>query len=900
MKQQFRKLLGLPSLALVAFIGFAGAAQAYTCANVPSSVSGDVDITESGSCTISHALTASGHIHITAGSSITAQDLSAQSEVDLNASTDITITGAVNANFSYVRMQGNNVGVTGTVSTTTFGNILLLAQANLKTGSITSAPGYNIDLKANLAGANTLFTIGGTGLTNGVNGTVTAQPLGNEPGFASTVLYITNGTAASTGGIKLSSASALVVTPPAGSRAGYIYLNAQSGVLSMPTGTLSANGGTSDGAGLIGLAAKTISFAANAGVSANQSSGVAGTLHGVFLAAQTITYSGTGGLTISANGDGADTFNIGYVQSFPKGSITISDTLDPLNLVINGTIVNATGNITYQGSGTAPLTQTANGSHSLVNFSGSVISFTGGKVTLQAQGATDHKIQFQKQASDGSNSLNFGGTGAVSLNVDGVAGTGGDIKLFLDQAAWNAPSFTLSANGPTASSGNGGTVTVSAGLLTLSPTSKVTITANASSFGTGDAIFGDPNDPNAPKAIVFYPGNTTIDIGTASGVGQYSFAAKGGKSGGRGGSVYISAGGVNLKTATAINASALAGNSDGGEIFINNVIQAVDPAATVSAIGKGTGMGGKFNAFHNPSASSTFDVNKIIKVDGGASITTSTFDGSITLNTIPCQQFKTGYANFPKSYWNCVNTTPGAAEKEPALFIHNQLPNIQSILNGKTQLYVFSDLQSFEFFFSEAAPTDFNAVTFRSGNGGTGTIYSSLFENDSAGNPYTLTILDSHTAHEIGHAVDDVLGGTTEQSANGTTYDLAWAKRDFFYLDFLDLAGTQPRDPCVTSGSTTAPFAGLAFICTSNGLAQAYVGLSNSKIIQRPEVAQYINSRGSDLAWSELYANTFALPAFDLSLPLASRSYPTSDAIVANGYFSCTLAWVISANQKTY
>jgi len=850
MKKQ--TLLSGFALALFLTLGFAGSANATTyssCASVPSSPpAGDVIVNDSGACslgtvnisgggklqvtaassiTASQALTASS-ISFTAGTSISSQDLTSTSgSIDLNASADSTTTGNLSAADSYIRVQGNNVKVTGTVTATNLGNILLLAQANLQSGSITGAPGYNIDLKANLAGANTLFTIGGTGLTNGVNGTITAKPLGNNPYVASTVLYVTNGTSSSTGGIT-TTAGALAVTPPAGSRAGYIYVNAQNGVLTIP-GTLSANGGTSDGAGVVSLLAKTVAFGANAVVSANQSSGVAGTLHGVVIAAETITYQGTSGLTLSGNGDGADQFSNGYVQVFTKGSVTITDTLDPLNLAINGVLGTVTGNVTFQGTGTAPLLMTADGNNSKIYLFGTKLTFTGGKVTLQSKGATNHSIQISNQnTTAGLVGVAFSGTGAVKLDVEGVSGAGGDIKLYTDKVTLDAPSFTFSANGPTAASGNSGTIIVSTNGTTLKPTSKVTMTANGSSFGTGDSIASDPTGFD-PRAITFYPGAVTIDIGTATAAGQYTFQAKGGKNSGHGGTIAISAQGATLKTANAMNASALAGNSDGGEIYFGNDIT-FEPAATVTAIGKGTGKGGKFTArFQTPA--NGLNVNKVIKVTGGNTVPTANSHGVIKLNDVRCEQWRTGFASssFPKTYWNCIDanratgmpTATAANGLEPGL--RNLLGTTLSVDNPSVQVYVMNIDNDYQKFFgrpinNKVGEYGISNLPFRVSvafanvyNQAGGQVTSESY----SGSP---SIRQGTIVHELGHQLDYLWGDLSTQagftSQRVPDYDSlnSWMN---------EIPGVPPVvRPCNTVFDATSPF------CAN------HPGLSNSEIFK--------------------------------------------------------------------
>ncbi len=148
-KRKTQLALVLAPLAL-AFFAFSQPALAadYTgnCANVPASVSGNVDITESGACNITHPVAATGRIKITAGSTISTQDLSSFAEVDLQApaSSDITVTGAITTDSGFVNLFGKNITVTGTINPVNLGNILIRAQSNLVTGQIIGAPGSNI------------------------------------------------------------------------------------------------------------------------------------------------------------------------------------------------------------------------------------------------------------------------------------------------------------------------------------------------------------------------------------------------------------------------------------------------------------------------------------------------------------------------------------------------------------------------------------------------------------------------------------------------------------------------------------------------------------------------------------------------------------------------------------
>ncbi len=614
----------------------------------------------------------------------------------------------------------------------------------------------NIDLKANQAGAaNTLFTIGGSGNSNGVNGTITAKPAGYDPYFAPAIVHVVNGIANSTGGITLTSASSIITTPQPGSRAAYVFLNARNGTLTIPAGTLSANGGTSDGAGLIALMAKTIAFGTNATVTAAQSSTAAGTLHGVLISAEKVTYQGTGGLNLIGSGNGADAFSTGYVQVYPQGVVTISDTETPFNLVISAVIgSNQAGNVTFQGTGTAPLNITADGNDTRIAFTGTTLTFTGGAVKMQARGATNHKIRLQNPGTlTGANvGLNFSGTGAVTLDVLGVAGAGGDIELFLDKATFNKTTYTFTANGPTASNGNGGTVYVGSQLLTLSPTAKFTITANASSFGTGDAIASDPSTGD-PKAIRFYPGAVPLNIGTASGLGQISFSAKGGQSGGKGGTILISSDPVTVKTANAINASAVGGNGDGGEVVIYSYVQSLDPAARISAIGKGTGKGGKVT-FNYANGTDTLDLNTIVKVGGGNTLTSAGgLDGRMVHNGISCQQFRVG-TSWPKSYWNCAHpdapTTAESTLRDATVLLPS---TFKTALNG-TYLYVFTKAADYNSFFKPATTLGIEAQGFSTSSKKRAVV----FGQKGAGGTDISLFLKGALMHELGHLLNAVNG----------------------------------------------------------------------------------------------------------------------------------------------
>jgi hypothetical protein len=532
MKRQIRKLLGLPSLAALAMGSLLMASPAraadYTgnCAGISAfNGSGNVDITDTA-CTLSQSISASGHIHITADSiSAPGKVLTSVYEIDLRATGDIAV-GNLTTTYSYINVQGDNVNISGDVAVTTWGNILMIAQHNLATANITGAPGLNVDLKANASGANTPFIIGGTGNANGVNGTVATQPSGNLPTWASAVMYITNGTSGSLGGITIADLSKLSFAATSSARAGYLILEAWDGTINVPSGTLSADGTATSSAGTISLQAKEIDFGNNVQISVSQPAGNPGSLHGIILSAETVKYGGPSGLVLKADGDGYAQYQNGYVQLVPKTANTIYDSLDPGNLIIYGwTNAYLAGTTTYQGSGTAPLFVSANGSNSLVQTAGYPLSFSGGDVTLQSKGATNHQVLVQNnQPSTGIVGLTFASSGIVTVDATGVGGNGGVIQFYVDKASIAGTNFNVKADGPASGDGDSGTIAFFTSQLMFDSGTKGSFSANAASSGTGNS---------SQSAITFYPGAASFSVGNDN--GQIKFSAKGGSTSGNAG-----------------------------------------------------------------------------------------------------------------------------------------------------------------------------------------------------------------------------------------------------------------------------------------------------------------------------------------------------------------------------
>ncbi len=937
MKIPKKRWLGLVATPFaLAFLAFAQPAQAAdysgNCANISQfNGQGNVTINEAGACTINQAVSASGWIRITSGGSINAQSLTSQNdEVNLDGAGAITLTGPVSTRLN-TKLKGTSVTATtissqwgieieatsgtlslGDVTSNSNGtelgtNIMLTATGNIGVGIVKnngSSTTGGIEIRANTGGANVPFRVGGGGVNGSGNLSIsTATGGGSDPYYMPGGIYVNSGPV---GGIIVSSMGNLAVTS-SGSRSGILILDAQGGTITLPTGTLSSDGAGSQGAGLVSLMAQTITTVNGTVISASQTA--SGYQHGVNIAASTINLAGATGLEVKADGNGV-TGGSGsaYVSIVPKDGVVVTFTgpINNRNWQVNYvSFFQKTGAITVNGA-TSLLKVSANGDYSRVSMSAYPITFNNKTVTVQARGTVDHIVQIgYSGAYTNQASLEFKGTGVVSIDANATTGTGGGVSLFGDKFTFNAPTYNINANGPTTGSGDGGTVYFGSSALTLSPTAKMTVTANAASAGTGNAILGDVST-GAPKAIQFFPGGVNLDIGTAASLGQVSFAAKGGSTGGNGGTIVISSAPVNIKTANAVNASALAGTGNGGEIVFYSYVQTVDPAATITAIGKGGGTGGKFTA-NSPASALAGDVNKYVKVDGGNTVGAN-FHGSIKLNGITCQQRKTTSASvWPKTYWNCVNTEPNAESNLDKVIGQVTIAKLSSTLRNSSGtsrifLYEFPSFAAFQSYFNQPPQDTVAGATWMSVVGATPNIYSSV----TAPSGRTEPTLREITIHELGHAFD-LLKGRANQSGNSSYNN--YVQNDFLTLDYLTEQAGPPfvqRNPCIQNGSIAAPFSTISSVCGLDGLTlnPTYAGLKNSEILRHPNLlATYWFNKNLTLdAWNELYAQELSYQAYIATTsPTPVFAYIVPDTIFSRGYFSCSRSWAqaLAAGQGT-
>lgn len=430
------------------------------------------------------------------------------------------------------------ISIKGDISTQRAANVVLYSDGKVRTGAITvdNSQGSwagGVFIKTNRTGGADEFIIGGTDNTNGVNGAITTDTVdggSTDPStFSHGNVYITN---EGTGGITLTNATDISVKGT-NSKSGGITLDAKDGDIKLPAGTLSADGSTGNGGSGIQLLAATIDTEDGTIISASDD-GQAGKQKLIQIAADEIKIKGTSGLTLKADGDG----NMAYpstVQILPKDSVTLTAVdSDPAWFyyyyqIPNGEFNNP-GEVDLAGSTSAPLTISANGSHSRVVASAYPLKFNTGETKIEAKGVENHTIQLIRYGASGNDGLQF---------------NGGDV--------------TIDASGESGEDSDGGYIELSIDRVLRSNTGKVTIKADGADGGNGGQI-------------VFNPGTTDVKVGTGN--EEFSFSAKGGTNDGDGGTVQLMGWSSSIEvrdagqTSTSVDVSAPGSAGDGGEIDI--------------------------------------------------------------------------------------------------------------------------------------------------------------------------------------------------------------------------------------------------------------------------------------------------------------------------------------------
>lgn len=836
-------MLGAVAAIAIGFLFAAPPAHALTTYNSCSSIAGshadNVEINVTGSCNITNNISADGYIKITATGSISTQRIRAGYSVQVSTS-------------------GGSIDIQDTITSNTEGNggnVYITATGNVKTKSITAQGDADshgaVEIRANTNNAtSTVFTLGAS-TSNGVDGSIVTStpggatgPYGVEGG-----VNITNGNSSATGGITLTSMNNIQVVN-SGSRSGIIALNAQNGTLTLPSGTLSADGPSGYGAGYIFLKGNTISTASGTVISASQTSGASGSHHYVMLAANTLSLTGDG-LEIRANGNGVTTGSA-LVALLPKDGFSVSSSNDFETMYWSvqwDNFMMTSAEMKVTGSG--PLKVTANGDYSRVAVSGDPIVFeNSGNVTIEAKGAIDHQILFANYALPNGPDVNFENTGditldasanttgdgglvqlgtlhdvtfgdtsgTVTLKASGVSdGNGGEINVWAHTIEMLKSSFVVEANGSTSGNGDGGKIYIgtswdSGSGFILDADATATLSANASTNGTGNAVYNELTGGD-PKAIQFYIGDNILKLGTDP--GQISLYAQGGNAGGNGGAVVVAASQLHLMTADAVLVNAIDGDSNGGGFlswaYLNYIAPGLD-VTTIDASGRGSGEGGWIQTYHGIS---NLEVNKLFKVtDDGILAARAQFvvdaesnQGRLVLNNITCQRRGTGLS-WPETYWNCIHPDASTAADQmmppAAAKLHTTMKNALSARN--TQVYLFEDITKFMAFHGTSAPVNgtdgisgYTELDLRISAAFLWEIYPDGNANNSG--YYSGTII-----HELGHQLDERVWNTA--SANNATW-LAARNADTTAFD----VGYPGTCAAKVDADRTDPAVGLGAIC---------------------------------------------------------------------------------------
>lgn len=779
---------------------------------VPTHVNGDADVSSDGDCVVDHSITATGAITFNVTGKLTVTgDLTAEGgNVGINASSDVTLqnSGKITSGRTvYIKSVNGAINVAGEIKANTtqlansMGNVLLQAFGDIATGNIITGgnDGPNspftgaVQIDANQGGGNTEFIIGGSSGSNGINGFIdTRSTTGGDQSppsstFVKGGVRITNGNGSSTGGIRIANSSAIRVTN-SNSKSGWIVLNAWSGTIFLD-GNLSADGAAGKQAGNVFLFAKTIDTVAGTTISASQTTAATASGHQIVIAADDINFAGgENGLTIKSDGNSVSSPAVIPLYALPSGSFLPLSNDNVSNLSWTFQNLTPIGQLDkplkFNGAGSASLLMSANGDNTQVYISGYPIQFSGGDVTIEARGKTNHKITMGYFSSfSQKDGLIFLNTGRTLINATATNnGDGGDIVVNVDSAKFLSARHIFRANSPNNGSGKGGNITYLGKTINVIDDPRVEFEANGGD-GKGGNIFFKTDDNIGDLYL---------------GKRDFSFSATGGLTGTTGSIIIIEHNGSGLtkivdprENEPAVNVSASNGNGGfikiGGSAKINmpksNIFAPTPGPDYVALDARGNGSGGLGGTVYlgipNLLGNGKVDTNimALIKVDGSSSLGTTDFAGKIGVdvdsNAIFCRQWKTGL-NYPKTYWNCASPdSPDPSDIGVAQAANNLPANLTALLsntltpnNPSVQVFLMGDLRSsyHKFFFTNPkGPFDFQygisnlgpnrvAVAFALVEDSQGNFVSSEAASGSGTNRQGTII------HELGHHVDWIVG----------------------------------------------------------------------------------------------------------------------------------------------
>jgi hypothetical protein len=368
--------------------------------------------------------------------------------------------------------------------------------------------------------------------------------------------------------------------------------------------------------------------------------------------------------------------------------------------------------------------------------------------------------------------INYAGTSVVTANGSGQDSNDPGAVLMEGFTSGTTKVQFVGASGATISLGANGDHTYTQ------------VYADAISFATGAVtLHSEGTTDHSVYLTNINPTSSSDTLTVPSGSLTLNASGKDGA----GGTIGINVGAATINSAKfTLNANGSAtGDGAGGTITFNSLSPVDFSKATVTAKGSGTGAGGSFTGSTVQGASGAFfKVNSVIKVDAGSGSDVGIQDGTISLNGVPCGQWKagtgTGNTSWPQSYWDCANpTSPNEYEKAMAAST-SVLPSafITTLGNKKVPLYIFNTNANFNSFFSAPKPVS-NVL-----GGSNPTVpFAAAFESNSPDNsPY----LPATIMHELGHLLD----AFTSPRASSTA-----AFTSGYNTTISDMTGTWPTPP---------------------------------------------------------------------------------------------------------
>lgn len=699
---------------------------------------------------------------------------------------------------------------------------------------------------------------------------------------------------------------------------GYVYLDGGS------SGTVTLAGSIvvdkSDGAGSIAIFAPEI-VTNGATLSASASPGSpAGNINLI-----TAQITKTGALTINNNGDGASTAEI-HLGITPADSWSVyPNQTNPDYFLETGPFQASSQPLSVTGSGL--LTITANGDNHAVQIYGYPLNVTSAQITQHGTGdalyvqSTDYvnnvdgvltlagNVEFHENttATGDTNVMDIRGTsltaltGHILLDTSGLSGAdGGAITVVADadDLTFGTTGNTLAANSSGSDSGgNAGTITIGSGNTLID-------------LGDGAGISASATGGDGNGGTVNITGSQIVLTGelNANGIGA-----------GTGGHINLSIWGEEPMDLSAadIHIRAKGGDTgDGGSVSIDKVGSVTDGTADFDVADVVDVSGAQAGA-----PEESLRVSKNSSVSPAADPDEEKYVQII--NNHKCKPYYQGPYSWPATYFNCTYNynTPTAKDKVPVETALSSVFDVfrSSFQNANVLIYVFPTADQYAQFFNDYS--NFSRSVGSITLAGRTTIYVTVWQQGSVGNPnyyrnYSSSELQEVAAHEFGHAVD-----ITHNKWSRSTEYRNYIARDLYNLNRIYDSTVQQyiaRNPCVKTKNSqnndineAPPFDGVYDyhdanatvpakpVCVNGALNPAIAtwpsGTTNVQVLQVLEAGLILTP--TERQWDELHAQIFAYSAVG-----ALGARPSMDGVLGKpGFFGCSKAWAateLSSNSK--